>query len=362
MEKFKPFRQIPWDKDYGETPDCLPTPATTTFFNSSEKAVMQSLRLLDLVESGYLRIPPALDTERHAMALCYLGNWLAAPNSDKRRRERKTLELYLEDESIDAFEEVLDQQDPLSPSQPTLNELKRFLERRYLSPAYLMQTILYINHRIESVDNYEPVKEVYRAEMRNTFRKSDNNILFQEGAYGSFYNNFGLFSELLKRYCSYQKAYTHMQFMLGRTIEPTPAGNDLIAQSIDMLVRKNKILAHIVKRNEEFAFQWMIAELIDELLEDKYRLNFVFEEGSEKYRLPDISPQSSGEEIMRHMNLMLSSVEPRNRTMAKQLVKLEQQLDPNEKTNVLIIIGSEHKDLTSQLPRRLQKATRELFM
>lgn len=361
MEVFKPFRQIPWDRDYGEISDCLPTLATTTFFNPSEKTIMQSPKLLDLVENGFLNIPQALGTERHAMSLRYLGNWLAAPNSDKRRKERRALESYLEQKGIDVFEEVLDQQAPHSPLQPTLSELRKSLERRYLPPSYLTQTILYINHRIEHPEDYESVKEMYRAEMRNTFRKADNNILFQEGAYGIFYNNMQLFSELLQRYGSYRKVRSHMVFVLGRNIKPTSEGNDLVAQSIDILVRKDEISAHIVTGNEEFAFQWMIAELIDELLDDRYRLNFVFEKGSEKYRLPTVSPQSSAEEIMRYMNLMVSSIEPRNRTMAEQLVELDQQLDPNEKTNILMIVGSDHKDLTRLLPHRLQKVTKELF-
>lgn len=187
--------------------------------------------------------------------------------------------------------------------------------------------------------------------MGDLFNPQDNNIVFLEDARGELYQNKD-FYDALEVYGSVTKAYAFMALKyFSQSQESFNSLRQRRPADIDEAVNLQlQVLSQTSQPqlNPQLAYQWRQYEVIDEFLERGYKLNIVFESSSLAETVDDprkiVEARSSSEGI------------------AKQLVDLEKEVDPNIQTNVLMDFGSYHIGVISRLPARLQRVTTTNFV
>lgn len=344
-------------------------------FDPLERLVLKRGRLLSLVEEDQLFLPASgIGTEDVTNAYDALVNWLTASKSDDRKKAKRAVDRLIEsEEGSRAVSIFVEAQRDSNPYNLQITELNNLLERTLRPPSYFRIRGIFQPHKAESAEEADSFKQQLRVEIEQTFKPEDNNVFFMEDAEGDFYNNKDF-------YDSYSYYRLHRKAFIFVTLK---AHTNLMASFLELQRRNGELVDELVDKqmghidagartyvSPVLSYIWTQMQVVDEFIEKGYPIKILFERGSKKYHLPDLTkedaiimPPNQYAAILRESNdIMEARREPSNKDIAQQLTELERLSDPKIRTNVLMIFGSAHIGSVNNLPTRLQQVTTTTYI
>lgn len=372
-QEFKPFPDISHDYDYeGKVNPSLPTAKDSQLFDSLEKLVMGNQTLLKAVEDHRISLPSrdfAIESTG-VVAFQVVAEFVLAKNSEQRRKKRDQLLDFCQRDPL-GYSNVLTNIQ-MQMGQPD-NLSKGILDHLYQEikpPEFFRGRWYFQAHVMPDPDHREDIKGKTRQQIEQVFVKGEKNTFFFEEFGGNMYRNDQVFQRGFNLYRSVRKAVIYTSLFLSDHVEPTRAvvekGVENVYKRINLNLRGGD--------NDKLAYRWIVAELLDEFIDEGYDISIVHERGSEKHKADDLTTkQSAIESGLKNDNLSLDDFKrsyssfiakldrdqsDRDRIIISQMEEFSRLVEQiKEKTNFFGMLGTLHQGLISRLPLRLRGVT-----
>lgn len=367
---YLPFPNIPWDRNYEETPKTndFPTASTTTLLDPLEKEILRRRRLLQAVENANLSLPPRwTGTTELTKVYEVISDYLTADRSRKRKQAKKRINMLFESELDVALLEKFFQAQSKPPSQ--LTEIRTRLEEMTKPPRDFRVFGIFQPHRIETIDEGEKLKQQITTIGRQLFEKNDDNIFFLEDSHGDFFENPD-FYDAFNAYGLVRKAHS---FVYQKNKTKFPKGFTQLSKKereiFDQLVSVDEQIWDTVVKNPqsgpEGVYMWLQFEAIDELIKEGFPIRILWENGKMSkhwIRQEDTTPENWEESMMHNLSLLAERQAGKSdEGIANQLINLEKNKAKSKRTNVIMVFGSNHIASLDYLPQRLRSVTVHYF-
>lgn len=345
MEKrefFLPFRQIPVYPDEGRV---KPLPdAVSSVFNHED-----ALTVADLM-SRY--VSPATTRKTRDQTLGNISRFCTTV--DRYRLFRQTV--------VDNLD-LKQKRDEEDPKIRRLQEILSRIDKENKPSDYLNITMFFQEHGIATDAEYDQVREELQKAMRGAFVKGERNIVVLENPNADYGGRD--FADGLKMFGSFRRAFAYEVLRGSRRIVekktgskfPTPITIEEINKELAQLKIDNSPPnnGNMIDLQVEMAYGWARYEVLDELIEEGYDIDFVLEKGVKsdpKERKHDLSGYK------RLMRALINHCKARNKVLLRQLENLGNDIDKlQSNTNVFVLLGELHKYIDGILPPKLAAVT-----
>lgn len=374
-ERFRPFPEIPHDRDYEGIRDLLlPAAQDSVFFDSVEKAVIGDPQLLQAVEAGRIFLPAQNITEsdsQDAIAFLLVAKFVLAGNSVVEKGSRFShLQDFCRSNFPSDYEKVLamihmqmgkvDQS-----SQVAVDQLYQELK----PPEYFRARWYFQAHALGDNAQSASLKQELKEQMEQIFVKGGKNICFLEetnspdSAWSK--GSESIFQKGFELYHSFRKAAVYHDLCSANGKEPT---QEQIEVSLGTLYLNLPHSQHPTANMMRYRLAFL--ELLDEYMNAGYEISVIHEKILRKPLDTTLLLQQSGlvkdnlslddykKATIRLNAAFMKNAKERDELVVSQvesLVKLTET--KGQKTNFFGLRGSLHNRLISYLPVRIQAVT-----
>lgn len=233
-------------------------------------------------------------------------------------------------------------------------------ESELKQPGEVRVGIILDKHRIENSEEYGLKKAELKAEIKKHFSFDGNNILFLEDAVSNpkrkeeYIKQFGAFGSM-------RKASLFMQAVADGLTEDEYV--NFASKVDDEILKRDEEYSDHPEQNPDEAYDWLEAAVCDELLAEGYGIQLVLEDGIARPNFVEVDEGAVEKEffeaIQNNIVELSKATRERKGTISRQISNLAtKEKDKGGKTNIVVIIGADHKSLVDLFPAELQRDTR----